>query len=141
MTKIREKMIAKYKGFGGSPPDWTRSRLGRADNAPIEITGGLDLAGFQGKGEDWLQDIYDLLRIATRSRILHGMYSDPVPYRDRNGIAIGAAEDVYGYSIPVMLRMIKSTLWAAEQQGMIAMPSRLRVDVYPNGKGVWVNWS
>jgi hypothetical protein len=35
--------------------------------------------------------------------------------------------------------MIKSILWAAEQQGKIAMPTRLNVVATSDNMGVWIS--
>lgn len=139
MSEIRKKLESKVKGFGSAPPNWTSSGLGKADRKPSEMLRDLGVGSFSGKGEDWLQDIYDLLRIVVKSRILQPLYSEPVPYRSQNGIGLTASQDLYSFSVAVMLRMIKSVLWAAEQAGIIAMPSRLVVDAYPDGMGVWVH--
>jgi hypothetical protein len=139
MSEIRKKLESKVKGFGSTPPNWTSSGLGKADRRPSEMLRDLGVGSFRGKGEDWLQDIYDLLRIVVKSRILQSLYSEPIPYRAQAGIGLTASQDLYSFSVPVMLRMIKSVLWAAEQVGIIAMPSRLAVDAYPDGKGVWVH--
>jgi hypothetical protein len=129
MTRIRQKLLGKLgRSFGDKPPSWTSKRdLGRADDDPAFICKGLNLGAFQGAGEDWVQDIVNMLTYAVRSRPLSGLYSAPVPTRDRMKIRINARSDVISFSGAVAIRMIKSTLWAAEQQGKIAMPSKLRV--------------
>ena len=132
MTPIRNKLYKKLgRSFGDSPPGWARSGdLGIADTNPAYICNGLNLRGFQGKGEDWTQDIADALRIAFRSKILYGLYSEPTVSYDRSTIKINAAPDVASFgSGAVAMRMIKSTLWAADQQGKIAMPSRLKIRI------------
>ena len=137
MSSLRQKAIAQK--LGSEPPSWTRSGLGKADRQPFELLRGVGAERFQGKGDDWIQDIYDLLRLATSSGILRGLYYEPVPYRSRGGVALRAAPDLYGYSGAVMLRMIKSILWAAEQQGKIAMPTRLKVTPTSDNMGVWIS--
>jgi hypothetical protein len=131
MTPIRDKLFKKLgRSFGDSPPGWARAGdLGIADSNPAYICNGLNLRGFQGKGEDWTQDIADALRLAFRSRILYGLYSEPTVSYNRSTIKVNAAADVVKFSPAVAMRMIKSTLWAAEQQGKIAMPSRLKVRI------------
>lgn len=137
MSELRQK--AKAAGLGDGPPRWGSDRLGRADTDPGGLMSGLGLSGFRGTGSDWITDVYNVLRIAVRSSYLSGLYSEPVPYRSRNGISVGASSDLHGYSKAVMMRMIKSTLWAAEKTGKIALPSRLRVEVSPDQTGVWIS--
>jgi len=138
MSAIRKKLQGKHKNFGDSPPGW--SDLGLAESDPERIMSGLGLSRFSGGGEDWLQDIFDLLRNAVRpGSPLSGLYSEPVKYAKKNGISIGASSDLMKYSVPVTIRMIKSTLWAAESTGRIAMPSRLKIDAMANG--LWISWS
>ena len=138
MSAIRKKLQGKHKNFGDSPPGW--SDLGLAESDPERIMSGLGLSRFSGGGEDWLQDIFDLLRNAVRPPSpLSGLYSEPVKYAKKNGISIGASSDLMKYSGAVTIRMIKSTLWAAESTGRIAMPSRLKIDAMANG--LWISWS
>jgi hypothetical protein len=137
MSSLRQKAITQ--NLGSEPPSWTRSGLGRADRQPFELLRGLGADRFQGKGDDWVQDIFELLRISINSSYLRGLYYDPVPYRSRGGIALRASPDLYSYSGAVMLRMIKSILWAAEQQGKIAMPTRLKVVATSDNMGVWIS--
>lgn len=136
MSSLRQK--AKTKGLGSTPPSWVYSGLGRADNDPDYILGGLGLLGFQGRGDDWMQDIHDLLLKAVRSRILDGLFSEPTIFRDRNMVAINGASDLYGYSSTTMMRMIRSILWAAEQRGKIAMPSKLKTATASGGSVVTI---
>lgn len=140
MTPIRQKLVGKLgRSFGDKPPSWTSGRdLGRADDDPAFICNGLNLKAFQGAGDDWVQDIVNMLSYAVRSRPLAGLYSSPVPTRDRTKIRINARSDVISFSAAVAIRMIKSTLWAAEQQGKIAMPSRLRVGLSGNTVEIYV---
>lgn len=137
MSEIRKRLQGKHKNFGDSPPGW--SDLGLAESDPEKIMSGLGLSRFRGGGEDWLQDIFDLLRSAVKSPPLSGLYSEPVKYAPKNGISIGASSDLMKYSGAVTIRMIKSTLWAAETTGRIAMPSRLKIDAMANG--LWISWS
>ena len=137
MSSLRQKAITQ--SLGSEPPSWTRSGLGKADRQPFELLRGLGADRFQGKGDDWVQDIFELLRISINSSYLRGLYYDPVPYRSRGGIALRASPDLYSYSGAVMLRMIKSILWAAEQQGKIAMPTRLKVVATSDNMGVWIS--
>lgn len=137
MSSLRQKAIAQR--LGSEPPSWTRSGLGKADRQPFELLRGLGADRFQGKGDDWVQDVFELLRISISSSYLRGLYNEPVPYRSRGGIALRASPDLYNYSGAVMLRMIKSILWAAEQQGKIAMPTRLNVVATSDNMGVWIS--
>lgn len=137
MNSLRQKAIAQR--LGSEPPSWTRSGLGKADRQPFELLRGLGADRFQGKGDEWVQDIFELLRISISSSYLRGLYNEPVPYRSRGGIALRASPDLYSYSGAVMLRMIKSILWAAEQQGKIAMPTRLNVVATSDNMGVWIS--
>ena len=137
MNELRKKAIEA--GLGSTPPNWGRDGLGKADFAPDEITRGLGLSRFVGTGSDWMTDVVRLLGIAFKSRYLEGLYSDPVPYRSRGGISVGAASDLYSYSPAVMQRMVKSTLWAAERTGKIALPSRLKVEVTPDQRALWIH--
>ena len=141
MTPIRQKLLGKLgRSFGDKPPSWTTKRdLGRAETDPGFICTGLNLRSFQGAGDDWVQDIVNMLLYAVRSRPLAGLYSEPVPSRDRTKIRINARNDVISFgSGAVAIRMIKSTLWAAEQQGKIAMPSKLRVGLSGNTVEIYV---
>ncbi len=137
MASLREKAAAA--GFGSNRPSWESVGLGRADSDPDSIIRGLNLSGFMGTGSDWIADVVNLLNRAVKSPYLNGLYGEPVAYRSRNGIAISAAEDVYSFGRgAVMLRMIKSTLWAAELTGRIALPTRVRVTATSDGRGVWI---
>ncbi len=129
MTPIRRKYYDKLgRSFGSNPPSWaTGGGLGTADSNPDFICRGLGLGGFNGSGEDWVQDIANALRLAVRSRVLYGMYSEPIIAYDRKRIKLNARSDVAGFGGgAVAMRMLKSTLWAAEQQGRLAMPSALK---------------
>jgi len=137
MNDLRQK--AKAAGLGDSPPRWGSDRLGRADSDPAGLMSGLGLSSFKGTGSDWITDVYNVLRIAFRSSYLNGIYSEPVPYRTRNGISVGASAELYQFSEAVMMRMIKSILWAAEKTGRVALPSRLRVELSPDKTGVWIS--
>jgi hypothetical protein len=134
MSSLREK--AKEAGLGSGPPPWGDKGLGRADTDPAGLVRGLGISGFTGTGNDWITDVYNVLRIATRSSYLNGLYSDPVPYRSQNVVTIGSAPDLYEFSPRVMRRMIMSTLWAADKMGRIALPSRLKVDTTNDNKGL-----
>ena len=138
MSNIRKE--AEKAGFGSKPPNWGSDGLGRADYDAEGLMRGLNLAGFSGTGSDWITDVTNLLTRAVRSQYLSGLYGEPVPYRSRNGIAIGASEDVYSFGNgAVMLRMIKSTLWAAELTNRVALPSTLRVEPTSDRRGVWIH--
>jgi hypothetical protein len=138
---LREKLLKVYPRFGDSPPFWTQKRqLGLADTDPARIMTGLGLGSFMGDGNDWRVDIYNMLRIAVKSRVLRSLFSDP-EVRGKNEIIIRASQTLYSYSQAVMKRMIESTLWAAEQRGKIAMPYKLKVEITDDGKGVRVAWN
>jgi hypothetical protein len=128
------------KQFGAQPPSWaTGGDLGRADSDPAGICSGLGLGSFQGAGDDWLVDIVRMLSIAVRSNVLYGLYSPPTPKGDRTGLALNVSADLISFdSGAVSMRMIKSTLWAAEQAGKIAMPNRLRVKISSDKRTVIV---
>jgi hypothetical protein len=136
MSAIRRKLQGKYKGFGDAPPGW--NDLGLVERDPEQIINGLDLSRFMGGGEDWLQDIYDVIRIAAKSEVLRGIFGEPQKYVSRNGISISVSSDLMDYSPAVAIRMIKSTLWAAEKTDRIALPTRLKVDALSNG--LWIHW-
>jgi hypothetical protein len=141
MTPIRQKLLGKLgKQFGNKPPSWASSGdLGRADSDPGTICSGLGLGDFQGAGDDWLVDITRLLNTAVRSKILYGLYSEPTPKGDRTGLSLAVGADLVAFkSGAVTMRMIKSTLWAAEQMGKIAMPARLKVRVSSDGRLVTI---
>jgi hypothetical protein len=141
MTPIRQKLLGKLgRSFGDKPPSWTTKRdLGRAESDPAFICNGLNLKSFQGGGDDWVQDIVNMLSYAVRSKPLAGLYSDPVPSNDRTKIRINARADVISFGTgAVAIRMIKSTLWAAEQRGKIAMPNNLRVGLSGNTVEIYV---
>ena len=140
MTPIRNKLLGKLgRQFGDEPPSWASDGgLGRADDDPAGICSGLGLAGFQGAGDDWLVDITNLLKLAVRSQILYGLYSEPTPKGNRTGLSLSVRSDLANFSGAVTMRMIKSTLWAAEQQGKIAMPRRLKVGLTSGGRVVTV---
>lgn len=138
---LRQKFQAKFRGFGASPPSWTNRGddgrgLGRADNDPTYIASGLGFAGYVSTGEDWLDDIYQILRIAFRSRVLYGLYGEPIK-KGNNTIQFMMAPDVQQAYAPSR-RMILSTLWAAEQLGLIAMPQKLKVST--SGNVVTISW-
>lgn len=124
MNALRQKAISK--GLGSGPPSWVRSGLGKADRDPNGLLSGLGLSRFQGAGDDWMQDIYNLLRTAQRSSILVNVFYEPQIYRSQQAITIRGTSDLSSFSSTAMMRMIRSILWAAEQQGKIAMPSRLQ---------------
>jgi len=135
MTPIRQKMLEKLGNqFGSKPPRWTSSGLGLADRDPGAICAGLGLNAFQGAGDDWLVDLTRLLSKATESNILYGLYSQPTPKGNRTGLSLTVGRDLVSFnSRAVTMRMIKSTLWAAEQMGKIAMPARLAVAISSDG--------
>lgn len=137
MNALRQKAISK--GLGSGPPPWVRSGLGRADRDPTGILRGLNLAGYQGRGDDWLQDVYDLLRIAQRSSILSNVFYEPQIFRGQQAVTIRGTSDLHGFSSTAMMRMIRSILWAAEQQGKIAMPSSLKTFTISNNTAVQVS--
>ena len=118
MTPIRQKMFEKLgKQFGSKPPSWTSDGLGQADRDPGTICSGVDLNSFQGAGDDWLVD----------------------PKGDRTGLSLAVGADLVAFkSGAVTMRMIKSTLWAAEQMGKIAMPARLKVSISGDGRLVTI---
>ena len=140
MTPIRQKMFEKLgKQFGSKPPSWTSDGLGQADRDPGTICSGVGLNSFQGAGDDWLVDITRLLNTAVRSKILYGLYSEPTPKGDRTGLSLAVGADLVAFkSGAVTMRMIKSTLWAAEQMGKIAMPARLKVSISGDGRLVTI---
>jgi hypothetical protein len=58
------------------------------------------------------------------------MYSETTIAYDRKRIKLNARSDVAGFGGgAVAMRMLKSTLWAAEQQGRLAMPSALKLRI------------
>lgn len=137
MSNLRSKAAAA--GLGNSSPRWQNRGLGRADYEPDAIIRGLNLSGFMGTGNDWITDVTRLLTAAIRSPYLNGLYSDPVAQRSRNSVMITGASDLYGYSPAVMRRMIESTLWAAELTGRVALPSRLKVEITPDERSLWIH--
>lgn len=137
MPTLRDK--AKAAGLGSSGPNWERVGLGRADRSPESIISGLGLTRFMGRGDDWMQDVYDVLVIAQRSVYLRELYSEPRILRKSGMIMMSAASDVYGYSPAVMRRMIMSTLWAAELTGRVALPSNLRVDITSDQRSIVIS--
>lgn len=139
MSALRQKAISK--GLGYEPPSWTRSGLGTADRNPGEIISGLGLSRFQGSGDDWLQDIYNLLRTAQRSSFLMNVFYEPQVYRDRQAITIRGTSDLHNFSSTAMMRMIRAILWAAEQQGRIAMPSKLKTFTISGNTAVQISIS
>lgn len=137
MPSLREKAAAA--GLGSSSPSWQGKGLGRADRSPESVVSGLGLSRFVGRGDDWMQDVHDLLMTAQRSVYLRDLYSEPRIFRNQGVVMINAASDLYGYSPAVMRRMIMSSLWAAELTGRIALPTRVSVDVSPDQRGVVIS--
>lgn len=137
MATLRDK--AKAAGLGASGPSWGNVGLGRADRSPESIVSGLGLTRFMGRGDDWIQDVYDVLKIAQRSIYLRELYSDPLVLRKSGTIMMNAASDLYGYSPAVMRRMIMSTLWAVELTGRVALPAKLRVDITTDQRGIVIS--
>jgi hypothetical protein len=137
MPSLREKAAAA--GFGTRSPSWQGAGLGRADRSPESIVSGLGLSRFMGRGDDWMQDVHNLLVTAQRSVYLRDLYSEPRIFRQQGVVMINAASDLYGYSPAVMRRMIMSSLWAAELTGRIALPTRVSVDITPDQRGVMIS--
>lgn len=137
MPSLRDK--ASAAGLGNRRPSWEGKGLGRADRSPESIMSGLGLSRFMGSGDDWIQDVYNVLLISQRSVYLRDLYSEPRIFRKQGVIALNASSDLYGYSPAVMRRMIMSTLWAAELTGRVALPSNLKVDITPDQRGVVIS--
>lgn len=139
---IRQKLRGKHRGFGTSPPSWTRSDLARANRDPRGLLGGLGVGSFQGSGDDGLQDIFLLLSKAVNSSVLYGLYSSPTKREKRGEIELAAASDLYSFgSGAVMLRFIKAILAAGDSMGIIALPTGLKVEPNASRNGVLISWS
>jgi len=137
MSQLRDKFQAKFKNrYGSSPPSWTGEGLGTADANPSYIARGLGIDRYRSSGEDWLDDVYQILNLALRSQILNGLYSN-LRKVGNNEIQLLMANDVAAVYAPSR-RMILSTLWAAEKLGLIAMPQKLKVET--SGNVVRVYW-
>lgn len=140
MSEIRNKAIAA--GLGSSPPNWSGTGLGRAESDPAGVVKSLNMSGFVGTGNDWIADVTSILSRAFKSSVLNGLYREPIPRRGSGDIVIGASSDLYSFGNgAVMLRMIKSTLWAAETMGLVALPARLKIDATSDRRGVWIHIS
>jgi len=139
---IRDNLKSKYRSFGDNPPRWAGSGLGRADRDPDGLLKGLGLSRFRGKGEDGLQDIYNILELAIRSSVLNGLYTGISKRESQGQVIVEAAADLYrfGSGQAVMIRFIRATLAAADKLGWIAIPSGLKTNVTSSGTGVVISW-
>jgi len=136
MSSLRQKLQAKFKGFGSKPPGWTSGDLGLASNNPSAVVREVGIGGFSSTGEDWLDDIYQVLRTAFRSKILYGLYGEPIK-KGNNEIQFSMASDIASVYAPSR-RIILAILASAESQGLISMPQNLKVET--SGNVVRVRW-
>lgn len=139
---IRQKLKKVYPKFGDQPPWWTRGKnLGIAERDPSKIMSGLGLNDFMGGGSDWLTDIHNLMARAVRSKIMSGLYGEPIINRSRGSISITASSAIYSYSPAIMQKMIMAVLLAAEKTGRIAMPEKMTVKIGGDERSVWIEWA
>jgi hypothetical protein len=144
---LREKLKSVHPGFGETPPAWTNSSLGLADRDPAKVMSELGVGSYIGSGSDWRVDIYNLMTRAVSSRILRNLFRPPQNNDRLNAISIQATSILYGEKglkdaakKKLMVDFIKQILWAAEQRGKIAMPTKLKVEVGQDGTSVWIMW-
>lgn len=136
MGSLRQTFQAKFKGFGSKPPGWVSSDLGLASDNPGAVLRETGLSGFRSGATDWLDDIYQVLRTAFRSKILYGLYGEPIK-KGNNEIQFTMASDIAAAYAPSR-RIILAILASAESQGLISMPQNLKVET--SGNVVRVRW-
>lgn len=141
MSALREKLKKVHRDFGDRPPRLVSGDLGVASQNPGRLINELGLSGFRAAGNDGLQDIHLLLDAAVRSSVLSGLFQRPIKDERQGSITIPTSKDIMSYGSGAMAsRFIRAILAAAENTGLIALPTGLAYTVASDNRYVMVYW-